>query len=104
MKTVIFFLMACICLTGCVDFKDTPGKSVWSEGMWIIPWLTGLGSLTFFIISFIASRSGWTKQDKEKGITSGNEKIPIYKVGKFWFGVILAVATVVIIIAQISAR
>jgi hypothetical protein len=37
-------LLAILFLTGCADFSDTPGKSVWSEGLWILPWATGIGA------------------------------------------------------------
>lgn len=104
MKKLTFLLLAAIVfLPGCADFKDTPGKSVWSEGLWILPWLTGLGALAFFIIAYLASKSGSTKQT-ERGITSSDKNVPIYKVGKFWLGVALAVATLAIIISVINNR
>lgn len=45
MKVFLFLTaMSLFFLTGCADFADTPGKSVWSEGLWILPWVTGLGA------------------------------------------------------------
>src|SRR5690606_26348378 len=36
MKTLILFLLTCaLMLTGCADFHNSPGVSVWSEGLWI---------------------------------------------------------------------
>lgn len=46
MKRLLFFAFAAtFILTGCADFKDTPGMSVWSDGLWILPWATGLGAV-----------------------------------------------------------
>lgn len=48
LKTIFAFLTACVfMLTSCTDFADTPGKSVWSEGLWILPWLTAIGAGIF---------------------------------------------------------
>lgn len=96
MKKLTFLTLLCaVFLTGCADFKDTPGKSVWSEGLWLIPWLTGLGAIAFFAISYFASKSG---------STAGSKSVPIYKIGKFWLGVALTVATIVIVVSVISGK
>lgn len=42
---LICLFLTSLFLASCTDFADTPGKSVWSEGLWILPWATGLGSL-----------------------------------------------------------
>lgn len=44
MKLLLFVFSICLTLASCADFHDDPGKSVWSEGLWILPWATGLGA------------------------------------------------------------
>jgi len=105
LKTIFAFLIACtFMLVGCADFADTPGKSVWSEGMWIIPWLTGVGSVIFFYQAYRGSKSGSNiiKEGRVTDEEGGN--VPIYKFGFFWFGVALAVATGLIILNVISEK
>lgn len=99
MKLMMFFLT--MFLFSCSKFHGTD-QSVWSKGLWIAPWLTALGSAVFFVISYIASRSGSTIQDKTKPpgqqIIKSDINVPIYKIPQFYFGVALAVATIVIIL------
>ncbi len=103
MKKLLPFIAAVLCssLTGCVKFHDED-KSVWAEGLWIIPLLTGLGSAWFFFLGFKSQKSGSTINPLLGGGDGG--KMPIWQLGKFWFGVALAVATIVIIISVISNR
>lgn len=105
-KNISMLLAATLFLfTGCTDFADTPGKSVWSEGLWLLPWITGLGSAFFFYIAYKSSKSGSNRIDASGKITNeeaGN--VPIYEIGQFWFGVGLAIATIFIIWNTISNR
>ena len=104
-KPILAFLIASVLLlTGCTDFADTPGKSIWSEGLWILPWLTGIGSTIFFYVAYKGSKSG-SNIIENGGVTDkegGN--VPIYQFGQFWFGVGLAVATIFIIWNVLSNR
>ena len=97
---VLLFLLAAIIFTSCATFADDPTKSVWSEGLWILPWLTGLGSAFFFYQSYRAVKSGSIKGWKQ----NADEKFKFYKSGKFWFGIILLAATIVIVLAVIGDR
>lgn len=76
--------------------------SHWSE-LWIIPCLTGGGALWFYYVAYRASKSGSKWQDKNAPVgqqyKESDENVPIYKIGQFWFGVILTIATIVITIA-----
>ena len=101
----IFFLM-----TGCADFADTPGKSVWSEGLWIVPWLTGLGSAYFFYVAYKGSKSGSfvkVPDPNKPGETidqESDENVPIYEFGQFYFAVGFLIATIFIIWNTLSNR
>lgn len=86
--------MACLFLTSCADFADTPGKSVWSEGLWIIPWVSGLGSAWF---SF-----SWAKDYIAYKKYPGYKKYKGY--GYLIYGAALLVATIVISIVQTGAK
>ena len=103
MRLLLFVFSICLSLVGCADFADTPGKSVWSEGLWILPWVTGLGSLYFFYTAYVASKSNSTIRN-EKGVFDNTGNVAIYKIGRFWFGVALAIATIVIIIAVVGSK
>lgn len=118
MRKSIKTLYASLCgmalfLTGCADFKDTPGKSVWSEGLWALPWLTGIASAVFFFIAYKGSKSGsYVKvPDPDRPGVPGafievpdDKNVPIYEFGQFWFGVGLFIATVFIIWNVISNK
>ena len=86
-----------ILLTGCAQFSD--GSSVWQEGLWIIPTVTGLGALLFFYFAYRASRSNSTQQIPGRGKVDNTGNVPIYKTGFFVFSMILVLATIVIIFA-----
>jgi hypothetical protein len=104
---------AIVFLASCTDFTDTPGKSVWSEGLWILPWLTGIGSAIFFYQAYKGSKSGSIVKvpDPERPNVPGatidqesDQNVPIYKFGQFYFGVVLLIVTVFIIWNTISNR
>lgn len=94
MKRLLFSVfVTLIFLTGCADFKDTPGKSVWSEGLWIIPVITTLGALA----SLYKFGAAYLKfKDYE-----GKKKL---NYGWLYFSVALIVATIVIIWKVVSER
>jgi len=99
------FLLGVNLLTSCTDFADTPGKSVWSEGTWILPLLTGLSSAFFGWKTYKASTSGSTETNQLTGVTtSSDENVPFYKVGWFYFSVGLLIATIFIIWNTVSNR
>lgn len=97
-KSILIFLLALILISvGCTNFSDVPGKSVWSEGLWMIPWITALGSLWFFYSAY--------KQGKEKAIQFGQtENVPAYQFGQFYFGVGLFLTTIIIIWMTINNK
>lgn len=96
MKKVILFSLVSILLMSCGHYAD--GTSVWSGGLFIIPWLTGIGSAIFFVIAFLKSKSGSEQQLPGGGYIQSKENVPIYKIGQFYFACALLVATVVIIL------
>ena len=95
MKKLILFSLLTVLLMSCGKFSD--GTSVWQDGLIIIPLLTGLGSLIFFYIAWLKSKSG-SEQQTPTGYKYSDKNVPLYKIGQFWYSVALAVATIVIII------
>lgn len=96
MKSIILFAICSIFLMSCGHYTD--GTSVWAGGLWIIPLVTIIGSAIFFYKAYRSSKSGSNKILPNGGISNeegGN--VPIYQLGFFWFSVILAVATGIII-------
>lgn len=92
-------------LTGCTHYAD--GTSVWSGGLFILPLLTVIGAAIFGYQAYKAHNSGFTQQVKDFNAegkligvrtVEGDEKIPYYKIGQFWFSVALVVATIIIVV------
>lgn len=106
MKKLIFIFLSLITFfsVGCTDFADTPGKSVWSEGMWIAPWMTGIGAAIFAWKAWKAHKSGSYIVENGRITDKDGGKIPIYQIGWFYFAVGLTIATVFIILNVISNR
>lgn len=102
--TGVILFLASIMLTGCADFADTPGKSVWSEGLWVLPWLTGLGSAIFGIKTYKAANSGSFVRDFNGVVHNSDENVPFYKIGWFYFSVGFLIATIYIIKSVVSNR
>jgi hypothetical protein len=96
MKQAFFVLamFAIVLLTGCANFHDEPGKSVWSEGMWIIPWITGIAGAIWLY--------QWYKDYAAYKKYPGAKKYKGF--GKLFLGSVATVATIVIIIVQVGAR
>ena len=88
----------------CTDFADTPGKSVWSEGLWIIPTVTALGAAWFWYVSIKAHQSGSYKIIEGRLTKEDGGKMPIWEIGQFWFAVGLTIATIFVIWNVVSNR
>lgn len=100
-----FLAFAILFLTGCTDFHDAPGVSVWSDGLWVLPWLTGLGCAFFAYKTYKSATSGSYSIDQQTGVrTDYDENVPFYKIGWFYFAAGLFIATVFIILNVISNR
>jgi len=97
MKLFYFFLLSVI-LTSCGKFSD--GTSIWSDGLWVIPTITFLASVGFLYTSWRMSRSGGKRQLPQGGWEYTSEPVSVFKIGRFWFGVGLLIATIIIIIVQ----
>ena len=93
---ILLLLSALLFLTGCTDFKDTPGKSVWSEGLWLLPWVTGLGAAA------CAYKFGSAYKKYSDYKKAGNKA----RLGYGWaiFAGALVIATIVIIWKVITER
>lgn len=96
MKQLFFVLLASILLTSCGHYAD--GTSVWAGGLFIIPLLTFAGGCVFTVQAYIASKSNSTKQTETQGTLDNTGNVPIYKIGRFYFGMALFLATLIIII------
>lgn len=88
-------------LTGCAKFDD--GTSVWSDHLWLVPSLTGLGSIIFGVAAYLSSKSNSTTlipgaPGQPDRIEDNTGNVPIYKHGFFYFSVFLALVTIGIII------
>lgn len=101
--TTLLLLLAACCflLPSCAHFRD--GQSVWAEGLWIIPWLTGLGSVFFFYLAYRSSKSNseirtWAYYKDNTG------NVPIWGHGFFVFFVGLLIATIAIIVIQTGEK
>jgi len=95
---VLIFLLP---LQSCGKFSD--GTSVWAEWTWLVPLIPFIGSLIFGVIAFRKSKSG-SNQQTPGGILNSDKNVPIYKIGQFWFSMILLAAAVAIIIAQNASK
>lgn len=99
MKTIIILIFSAL-LISCGRMAD--GTSVWAEGMWLIPTVLLLLSAGCFALAYSNNKSGSIEQH-DTGTTDAHfvesyKNVPIQSLGTFWFGVILAVATIVVII------
>ena len=97
MKSFIIAFIACLFLASCGKFAD--GTSVWGGGLWILPWITFIGTVIFGYMAYKSSKSGSTVVDKQTGRRiESNKNVPIYKTWPFLFAAILFAATIVIIL------
>jgi hypothetical protein len=105
-KTLLLFAsLISLMLVSCTHYAD--GTSVWSGGLFILPLLTLAGAAIFGYQAYKAHNSGFTQQVPIKDETGkiiggktieGDEKVPYFKIGQFWFSVALAVATIIIVV------
>ena len=98
MKSIIFLLIASVTmLTGCGKFHGT-NQSIWSEGMWIIPWGLGLAAAFSLYRAWVASKQPSERQLPGGGYKYYREGIPFWKTTpfKFFIGFILALIGVII--------
>lgn len=101
---ILLFALVCLTLGGCANFAGT-SQSVWSDGLWILPWLTGIGAVIFLVSAIIGSKSGTEQQIRGTGTVYSDENEPFWTSPRcWWFCGILALATIVIIIAVVSSR
>jgi len=97
MRRLLFFLVTCFLFASCSHYHDDPSKSVWSGGLWLIFWLPFLGSLVFAYYAYKAHESGQMVRKSEfEEWKPGEGKVPYYKIGQFWFFVILQLAAWII--------
>lgn len=78
-------------------------------GLWIIPLLTFIGSVIFFVGAWKVRKGGYEKYIDRGKLVPGewakdDKKLPIYKSGRFIFAVALLVATALILLAMYSDR
>lgn len=97
MKIFVFFFLCMLALTGCSTYHDEPIVSVWSAGNWLLFWVPFLGSLPFFYFAWLASKSQ-SKQQSYTGTSYYKKNVPIYKTGQFWFGAVLVLVSIGVII------
>jgi len=102
MKSIKMFLFASLLFTlaSCSNFAD--GTSVWGKGLWLLPWITGVGGLLFMYMAYLSSKSNSTTTDAS-GRKEYTGNVPIYKTGQFIFSVILLIVTIVIV-ASVNAN
>lgn len=89
-------------LQSCGHFPD--GTSVWAEWTWLVPLIPFVGAVIFGVKAYRKSKSGSEQQQPGGGYVSYRENVPIYKIGQFWFSMILLAAAVAIIIAQNASK
>jgi hypothetical protein len=104
MKSIKVFLMLLltVAMCSCAHFHDEPTKSVWSSGLWILPWVVGLAALVCFAIAYFSSKSN-SDQQVDLGTPNAHTEdntgnVPIYKISFFWGGVFLTIVDVAIIV------
>lgn len=91
------FIMVTFGLTGCVDFADGSGVSVWAGGKWALLVITGVPALYFYFRAWQKSKSGWTQQiGDNKGRKESDERLPIHKINLFKYALALTLAFIVI--------
>jgi len=96
MKKVILFALTAMFLTSCGKFPD--GMSVWADGVFIFPWLTGLAAAFFGWKGYKAHHSSsWIIGPNGERTTRDGGKIPLLKIGWTKFSIALALATLAII-------
>jgi len=97
-----FFALALIYMTaGCVNFTGTQ-ESIWGDGLWIIPTLTGAGAAIFGYKAWKDSHGPFYNEDGT--LITDKTRVPLYKIGFFYFFIALVIATILIITNIVSER
>jgi hypothetical protein len=105
--TSVFLLALVFLCTGCTDFANSPGVSVWSGGLWILPTLLLIGALIFGYNAWTAYNSGTVEgggNDKPYVDYGKSVKPPMSKNGHLWFSVIFLVAFIVVVYVVVHGR
>jgi len=100
-KTLLALPLITVLLQSCGHFPD--GTSVWAELTWLVPLFPFIGAVIFGIVAYRKSKSG-SEQQTPGGYKSYKANVPLYKIGQFWFSVVLLIATAVIIAVQNAAK
>lgn len=107
MKKVIAFILSAICLTSCANFHGTD-TSIWADGVWMIPWSTGILSVFSWVQLYRSWKSGSKRQDQTPGSPTRGQWIPVPgKTASKWFlflSIALPIVTIVVIIVQYGER
>lgn len=93
---IIAILILTVAMQGCGKYAD--GTSVWAGGLIAIPIVLLLGAGIFFYQAYKASKSGATKQTLEGGTKDVPGNVSIFQIPRFWIGVALIVALIVVVI------
>jgi hypothetical protein len=101
-RLLSFFAVIIVSMIAMSCGKFSDGTSVWQQGLWIVPTLTGGGALTFWILTFVewlkGGTVGWVQKGHEWHWTEDDKKFPIYRASFFWFAVGCTIATIIIFI------
>lgn len=93
----LFAIVALFSLQSCAKFKGTD-ISVFAEGGWMVPALTGAGAIIFIILMILEHKSGSWKIINGKITNQDGGVIPFWKVPYFKYVVGLLLATIAIIV------
>lgn len=99
--SILFALSLIYMTSGCVTLRGT-NESVWGDGLWIVPTLTGFGAAIFGFKSWKDSHGPFYKEDGT--LITDSTPVPIYKIGFFYFSISLVIATILIIFNIVNKR
>jgi len=88
-------------LSSCVKFHGT-NTSIWADGVWLAPLLPFLGGIYFFIMGYLASKSGSKVNPMYGGGEGGN--VPFWQTGWPILGAILWAGAIAALIIQYGER
>lgn len=95
----LLFALTCILFMGCAKFVGTD-KSVWSEGLWILPLLFVIAILLLLVSAFRSSKSGSEQQLPGQGMTDTKGNVKLTSTWQFWGAAILTLILIGIVIYQ----
>lgn len=93
----LLFILTIILFTSCGHFHDDKKVSVWAEGLFLVPWILGVGAAACLIVAIVKSKSGSTKQTTS-GIEQSTINVPFYKTGQFKWAVGLVIALIAVLL------